>query len=197
MNKTLLVYKVATGGLTVVAAIMSIMAFYHSTANPVVVALDCNGGKSFLAGRREKVNLTDDDVKRFIEEWVRLRYTWNAFDPDKIVKAVAPLSTDGLQEKLKELLGKKTSAPSAAQAQTTSGTAQSTAGNQSLEEDISHVRVLLTDKDAIASFDRILRINGIPLIIPSEVSLQIIQSTPTHWNLAGLFVNGVIEHDEK
>lgn len=166
---------------------------YFATANPVVVTESC-GEKTFFEGKREKLKITDEDVTTFIERWVTLRYSWSEFNAEKIIKAIAPLTTDGLQERLKDLLGKK--APANAKAGTTTQ-ATPALKDQQIAEHVAELQVTLSDHEAVAAFDRIVRINGIPVILPSQVSLQIIQGPVTRWNRLGLYVNGVIEHDEK
>lgn len=108
INRILIVYKVAALGLAATTLLMGALAFYHSTASPIVVIQQC-GEKFFAKGNREKPKITDDDLKRFIENWISLRYNWNEFDPEKIIQSIAPISTGGFQAKLSEILGKKKS----------------------------------------------------------------------------------------
>lgn len=178
----LVIYKVVALAITLVALAMTALAYYHATANPVVVVEEC-GNKSFFDGHREKVKITDDDVKEFIGTWVKARYSWSDLEVDKMVRAIAPISTDGLVQKLKEQLGKKKPGPSEK--------------DQKIEESVTNIQVTLTDKSATATFDRIVRINGTPLIVPSEVALEVIQGDVTQWNRFGLYVNGLVERDDK
>lgn len=146
------------------------------------MTLQC-GEKLFFEGKREDFKITDDDVKRFVESWVKLRYTWTEFDPQKVLDAVGPLSTQDLQNKLKPVLQKTK--------------VDATKPNQKFEITVTNIRVTLAAKEAVASFDTIVRLNGFPIVVPGEVSLEIIQGMPTKWNYLGLYVNGVIEHEVK
>lgn len=184
MNRTLNIYKISTLGFCGLALILTTLAFYQSTADPVVVLEKC-GNRIVQEGKREALQVTDSDVVDFIEQWVRLRYTWTSAAPDKVLRAIEPISTKGLQSKLADTLAKR-------QAKQTPGQKE-----QKIEEIATNVRVTLTEKEALAAFDRIVRINGIPIVIPSEVSLQITEGRRTHWNPFGLYVNGVLEHEER
>lgn len=168
-----------------VVVILALHGFYQATLPPIVVTEKCDG-KTFHDGKREALKITDSDVKQFIENWIGLRYNWSEFNPEMIVRNIEPVSTFGFVEKLKEIFGKKK--------------ADNSPGNRKddkLEEMVTNIRVTLSEKDALASFDQILRINGIPLIVPTEVSLQIVKGSPTRWNPLGLYVNGAVEHEEK
>jgi hypothetical protein len=184
INRTLQVYRAVAMAIGLVALLTTILAIYHATANPVVVVEKCNA-KSFYEGNRTNIKVTDDDVKAFIEGWIRLRYTWTEYDPEKIVRAIAPMTTEGLQEKLKDQLNKK------------AAEAAKNGKAQKIETSVANIKVTLSDKDAVASFDQIVRINGIPIVVPSEIAFQIVQEIPTQWNPLGLYVNGVLEREEK
>jgi hypothetical protein len=183
LNRTLLIYKFVAAGVIILAVLMALFVLYRSGADPVVVVERC-GVKNFFEGKRDAVKITDTDVKEFAEEWIKLRYTWSDFDPDKIAKRVEPISTEGFKQKLIELLTKK-------------GAQGKDQKAQKLEEIAANIRITLTDKEVLAIFDRIVRINGIPIVVPSEVSLQVIQGSVSNWNPLGLYVNGVVEHEDK
>ena len=93
INRVLLIYKGAAVGLTAATVLLGGLAVYFATLNPVVVTEEC-GEKVFHDGRREKLKITDEDVKRFIEQWLAFRYTWREYDAEKISRSVAPLSTE-------------------------------------------------------------------------------------------------------
>lgn len=184
INRTLQVYKVAAVAVAGVAVMLAILSLCLAMANPVVVVKEC-GEKTFLDSKREAIKVTDEDVKAFIAAWIGSRYTWTEYEPDRLVREIAPTTTEGLISKLKEQLGKK-----AAQ-DTKEGKVQK------IEESVMNIRVTLSEKDAVADFDRIVRINSIPIVVPSQVALQVVQGSATKWNRLGLYVNGVVERDEK
>lgn len=158
------------------------LAFYQSSTDPIVVVDKCDE-KTFHEGSRQPIKLGDDDIRRFIERWIRLRYTWKSPDSGAMLRAIEPVSTDGFRSKVSEFLAKQ---------KTTQGGKE-----QQVEESVANIEVALSEKDAIASFDRIVRINGIPIVVPSQVSLQIVQGKINRWNPLGLYVNGALEHEDK
>lgn len=182
LNRTLLVYKAAAGGLSLLSMLLVCLAFYLASSDPIVVLEKCQD-KVFIESSREPLKLTDDDIRRFISQWVKLRYTWKWSDMPAVLRAIEPVSTEGFRERIKDYLGKKQGQPGAK--------------DQQVEESVANIEVTVTEKDATASFDRIVRINSIPIVIPSQVSLQIVQGRTNKWNPLGLYVNGIIEHEDK
>lgn len=182
LNRTLQIYKLAALGLLGLCFFQVLLCFSLSSDNPVVVVKEC-GGKSFFDSKREEIKIGDDDISRFVETWVSLRYTWDSNDPERMFRSIEPISTDGFKEKLKGSLGKKKS--------------DKKSKEEELQESVANVEVTITEKDAIAAFDRIVKIKGIPLVIPSQVSLQIVRGKVSRWNPLGLYVNGALEHEDK
>ena len=182
INRMLLIYKVAAASVSAVALILTGIIFYQAVRGPIVVLDKCDD-KSFFQGRYQILKVTEPDVKRFIENWISLRYAWSEFDPDKIIRNIEPWSTQGFTEKLRDLFGKKKKSQDPKP--------------QKIEESVTNIKVNLGDREALATFDQIVRINGIPIVVPSEVSMQIIQGSSTRFNPLGLYVDGLIEHEEK
>jgi hypothetical protein len=181
MNRALLGYKWISILLALLAITLAALAAYQAARSQVVV-LERAGQKEFFEGRRAPIQITDDDVKSVIEQWIRLRYEWREYLPEQIARNIGPISTEGLQAKIRDLLIKeKAHSPP----------------EQHLAETVSGIDVKLEDHDASASLDLILRVNGIPLVIPTELSFQVIRDTPSRWNPTGLLVNGVIEKEQK
>ena len=182
LNRTLLIYKAAAGGLSLLSVMLVCLAFYFASSDPIVVLEKCQD-KVFIEGSREPLKLSDDDIRRFIRQWIKLRYTWKSSDTAAVVRAIEPVSTEGFRERIKDYLNKKQVQPGAK--------------SQQVEESVANIEVIVTEKDATASFDRIVRINSIPIVIPSQVSLQIVQGRTNKWNPLGLYVNGAVEHEDK
>jgi hypothetical protein len=181
INQELRLYRCFSYTLVAITLIAMAITFFEANRNPIVISND-NQEKRYFEGRRQPVKITDDDVKATIEDWITLRYTWEAFDAEKIIRNISPLTTEGLREKLKDTLEKQSA---------------HSPKEQQLEEQVSRIQVVLGQSDAEAHFDLVMRINGIPLIVPSEITIQVIQGSATRWNERGLYINGVIEHEQK
>jgi hypothetical protein len=181
INQELRLYRGFSYALAVIAIVSMGLTFFEANRNPIMIGADSRG-KRYFEGIRQPIKITDDDVKETIEDWIALRYTWDEFDPEKIIRSIAPLTSEGLREKLKDVLEKQNA---------------HSPKEQQLEEQVSRVRVVLGQTDATASFDVVMRINGIPLVVPSEMTIQVIQGSSTRWNPRGLYINGVIDHEQK
>ena len=66
---------------------------------------------------------------------------------------------------------------------------------QEVSQDIAHIKVKISEKEIIVTFDKIFHIASIPLVVPTQVSVQIINGATTKWNPMGLYVNGILEHE--
>ena len=138
--------------------------------------------QQYHAGRRANLPISEAAVEEFVRKFLHIRYEWDKLDPRAKQKSLSPIVTDGLQKKLlkllthlkdKEFQGKETS------------------------QAIVNVVVSVTKEKVVASFDKLLRVEGVPIPVPTTLSLHIIKGTPNIWNPIGLLVNGVIEHQEK
>lgn len=150
-------------------------------SDPIVVVQSENS-QSYYGGKRANVSISEKAVEGFVADFLKRRYEWTELDPMTMRKSLSPIVTDGLNAKLfelvtylkdKEFQGKKTS------------------------QSIVNIEVNVTDDKVIASFDKLLKIEGIPIPVPTTVSLNIIKGSANVWNPIGLYVNGIKEHQSK
>lgn len=181
LNHALSIYRIGALTLSALSLVLAIIVGILATSDPVVVVTD-QDSKIFFQGRHEHVAVTDEDIKAFIATWVTARYTWTQLDQNSIIRGIEPISTNGFLTKLSDQLGKRK---------------LDLKEGQKLEEIAVNVRPVVNQKEALASFDRIVRINEIPIVVPSEVALDIVQGKRTRWNPLGLYVNGIVEHEKK
>ena len=181
VNHKLKIYQLALLGLVLVGIALSVTVVALSSSDPVVIVMGENE-KSYYQGVKKQDDLTEDDIKEFVRDFVDLRYRWKEFNPDFILKRISPLTTEEFRDRIKKLLQQ--------------GMNKSIKG-KTLSQDISNLEVKLLDNKIFASFYKILTIDGVPFpVIPTEISLTLLKEASTDWNLRGLFVNGVIEHNE-
>lgn len=172
-------YRLTALGLSVLSAILIIAVFVVSLRDPVVVVRTA-GVNEFYVGSRDKSPLGKQEVESFTRTFLAALYVWSGFDPDKLRRDLATLADEGLVEKIiggqnlkygRELKGKK------------------------LAQAISFVGVQVLDDRVIARFDRILKIEGIPLVIPTEASISMVQGAQTRSNPVGIYVTGIVERE--
>jgi len=135
-----------------------------------------------LEVQREPIAASAEAVGELVNQFVKLRYEWPTFSPQMIIKQLEPITTDGLRAKLVQEFGSK---------------AHENKEGNSIEQTVSRIRPSVSEKAVLASFDRILRVNNVPLVIPTQISVLLSEGPKTSLNPLGLYVNGVIEHEER
>ncbi len=160
---------------------LCVLCFNLQDKTPIVVKESPTGELYYLSGSKQKVPIKEENIKRFVEKYIELRYEWNGhLNIEGISQDISPFVTNGFRKKTvlqlkrlqnKEFKGKK------------------------LDQGHSKPRVIITDKSTTASFDRILRINGIPLPIPTEISFNLVRGQVSYWNRLGLYINGMTIHE--
>lgn len=165
-------------GLIGLCLILSLSLILVLHPDPVVVMVKDNE-RIFTNGRHVPVKIDEADVKQFVTEFVMARYKWRMLDPLQIASELGPISTSGLQKKI--------------QLQLTT-LKEHDFKDKKVSQSVLNIQVDVTEKNVIATFDRLLKVEGTPLPIPTKISLSIISGSQTKWNPTGLYVNGITEH---
>lgn len=164
------------GGLC--ALLLSVVLFQSMKA-PLVVYDDGEKRVPHVATTKE-FKIDEEQIRRFVIEYLYLYHKWEKLEPELILKQISPFTTEGLEEKIKSLLYQRRD--------------RDFKGRE-VNQDIAHIKVKISEKEIVTSFDKVLHVNGIPLVMPSEASFQIINGETTRWNPMGLYVNGILEHE--
>ena len=176
VNSLLRTHKLINLGLIVVCVLQILVIWVMYFNDPIVVIQNGEDQQYFL-GQRVNIPISEETVKIFVRDFLKIRYEWKEFDPESMSKSLSPIATKSLNNKLfdlltmeeKEFRGKKTS------------------------QAITNIVVNVSQDEVVASFDKLLRIESIPVPIPTTVSLNIVRGSSNVWNPIGLFVNGIIE----
>lgn len=179
VNKELKLYQIATIFLSAVALFLVLLLFLVLNPDPIVI-LD-QSPKEYRIGKYMATGPTQEDVQVFLNEFIRLRYQMTNGEFEKTIGNIRPLSTEGYIEALIK--------------ESKNGATGSDVAN--VDQYAANIETIVSEKEALAKFDKIIRINGIPLLVPTEMSFQLIKTKPTKWNPYGILVNGVIEHENK
>ena len=181
INALLRTHKLINLGLLAICVLQVFVIGWLYAADPIVVIKD-KDRQQYLSGQRAKLPISEKAVEEFVRKFLHLRYEWDKLEPQAKQQSLAPIVTTGLQQKLfkllkhlkdKEFQGKETS------------------------QAIVNVKINVTKEKVVASFDKLLRLAGVPIPVPTTLSLHIIEGTANVWNPIGLLVNGVIEYQEK
>lgn len=181
INSLLRTHKLINAGLILVCIMQIFVIGLMYFSDPIVV-IKSEDTQEYYGGKRATIPISEKAVEKFVADFLRRRYEWHALDPKVMKRTLSPIVTDGLNKKLfdllthlkeKEFQGKETS------------------------QSIVNIDVSVTDQKVVASFDKLLRIEGIPIPVPTTVSLNIIKGSANAWNPVGLYVNGIQEHQSK
>ena len=179
INKSLGVHKHIALGSLLLSLVLSIIVLVQGERKPIVV-IDKGETRAYTTGDREGYRLSEEDVKGFIASYVKKRYSWAEFEPKEMVENLSCTTTEGFRAKLEKALGN---------IKHESGEAET------VEQYAAFINPRLEGDRSFATFDRILRINGIPLATLGEISLDIVQGKRTDCNPVGLYVNGTTEYE--
>lgn len=164
-----------------VIGLLLLVVLFVGQETPLVIERDNSAYRS-LAVEKSDLKPTKESVAQLVSEFIQARYEWESFEPQVIVKKLEPYTTEALRGKLLEEFGKKGF--------------QNKPGD-SVEQSVARIRPIVSDQAVLATFDRVLRINGIPVVVPTEISLLLSEGPKTFFNPVGLYINGVIEHENK
>lgn len=167
--------------LALVCLVLAVLAIMLVNRKPIVVLIT-ESDRLYLMGKPAMANLTEGNIRSFTEQFVKSYYEWNALEPEKIAQGVTPWVTDGFRAKALSLLKDRKEKEFAGKA---------------IRQNVSSLSVEVTKDSTIALFDVVLRVDGIPLIVPTQVSLQLVKGSPTEWNPMGLYINGATVHEGK
>lgn len=177
-EKVLHFYRIATLALAAVSIIVIGFLVAERFRNPVVIVRS-QTAQDFYPTERKPAQIEKSDVEAFTKQFLANLYAWKDFDGVKVARAIGPFSEEALVSKvidaqsqryLKELKGKR------------------------LAQAITFVEVKVLDDRVNCRFDRVLKIEGIPLVIPTEVSLSLVQGDQTYLNPMGIYVTSIAEN---
>jgi hypothetical protein len=178
-ERVLHLYKLLSFGMGILALVLVAVLAGQGFRNPIVV-VKSGERQEFYPTNRLRTPLAKVDVEDFTRKFLSSLYVWNEFNPVTLVKEISPYVDENLipkfveaqsQRYLKELKGKN------------------------LQQAITFVKVEVQNDRVVCTFDRVLKIEGIPLIIPSAVTLWMTQGEPTQFNPMGIYITSITESD--
>lgn len=172
-------YRLLSIGLAGIAIGMAVIAAILGLQDPIVV-VKSDGEQEFFVSRRAPVSIEKKDVENITRRFLDALYVWPEFSGQALAKEIAPYAEETLVGKIIE-------------AQTTKYS--KTFKGKKLAQEISFVQVEVLEDRVVCSFDRILKIEGIPLVIPTKVTLSVLRGSSTRENPMGVFVSGILENE--
>ena len=178
-EKVLHLFKFLSLGLGTIGIFILMILVVQTFRNPIVIVRS-NGEQEFYPTERKRASLEKGDVEAFTKRFLASLYVWNDFNGSKIAHEIAPFAEEGLVQKVVDTQNQKFSKE---------------LKGKHLAQAITFVSVEVFDDRVVSRFDRVLKIEGIPLIIPTEVTLSMIQGEPTRLNPMGVYVSGITENE--
>ena len=179
VNHQLRTQKIVSMGVAFVGFIFLGLTLFEMFRPPLVVFEGEKGRIPYLASSK-KLNIDEEQIQRFVTEFLYLYNKWEKLEPNDITKQIEPYTSDELLSKIRDILNQRKN--------------RDFKGRE-VSQDIAHLKVQVSEKAIIASFDKVLHLNSIPLIVPTQVSFQLTNGNSTKWNPLGLYVNGMLEHE--
>ncbi len=165
--------------------------FYGS---PLVI-MEGDGKVLSFEGMRKDLPITQSELKKIAQDFIKLRYEWEQFNLDGMLNGLDSITTEGLQDKILSDLKKD---------------AQSF---QSISQYVGKLDLVVGPSGEVTGkFDKILRLTskpngdensteGIPVKIPllseSQIVLKIVKGDQTTANPLGLYINSVAEYEAR
>ena len=172
-------YRLLSAGLGGLAIVLLVTAIAFGFRDPIVV-VKSQAAQEFFPSQRAPVSIEKQDVEAISRRFLDALYVWREFSGQALTKEIAPYVEEALIGKIvdsqslkygKDFKGKK------------------------LAQEISFVKVEVLEDRVVCTFDRILKIEGVPLVIPTEVTLSMLRGSSTRENPMGVFVSGIVENE--
>lgn len=172
-------YRMVAVGLAALAAVLLVLSIVISFRDPIVV-IRSSDNQEFHPSSRAPVSIERKDVENITRRFLSVLYVWSEFNAQTLAKDLVPYVEDALVAKVVE-----------AQAQKFGKDFK----GKKLAQEITFVSVDVQEDRVVCTFDRILKIEGIPLVIPTEVTLSMLRGSSTKENPMGVFVSGIMENE--
>lgn len=172
-------YKLTSACLGVIV-FMLVGALLISYFRDPVVVVKTDSELEFYPSQRTRAPIGENEVKKFTKEFIASLYVWSNFNVEDLKKEVSVYVED-------ELLGKLM----AAQVQRYVKELK----NKKMSQSVTSIEVEVLKDKVVARFDRLLKIEGVPIVIPTELTLSMIQGSSTRVNPMGVYISGMIEHE--
>lgn len=172
-------YRLLTAGLGLLATFMLVLMVVLYFRDPIVV-IKSGSKREFYSSSRAQVPLEKSDVEDLTRQFLEALYVWPEFREDILAKEISPFAEEELVTKVIATQASKFG---------------KILKEKKLAQSIAFVKVTVLEDRVVAKFLRILLIEGVPLAVPAEVTLSVIQGAPTRLNPLGVYVGGILEHE--
>ena len=168
-----------SGLVCVVFQTITILCLIFSS--PIVI-VEKDGERLGYVGEKKELVVTEGDIKELARKFIKNRYEWQEFDPDYILSDLSPIVQSGLKDKIRKKLIKR----------------QDDLKGQKVSQYVGKIKIHIDEKKRIIGvFDKILRVENIPLISEAQVLIGIVKGFSNKANKIGLYINSVVNYESK
>ena len=176
LNRTLSVSKWINLLLSLLLLILLIYFILQSNRPPLVV-VQSKGEETFYRAKYQKIALNKERIETFLKNFIESYYNFNRYDPDLIMKKVAPFSTLKFQSQkkikgLKKLKGK------------------------SVYQRVLNVKIHFQKKQVVATFIKVFIVEKVPFVMETHGAFKLKRGAKTSWNPMGIYIDGVMEYEK-
>ncbi len=193
-QKKLIFYEKVMSYLIITNAILIVGGMIFLLSDPIVI-MERDAEKLSFKSTRKEVAITENEIKKLVENFIRRRYEWDQFSLEKVMANLSPLLSASLRHKVADELAKE----------------EKSSGYQAYSQYIGKISITIdADHNIVGTFDKILRIHSkinsasgnapiekIPLLAESQVMVKVIKGSITEENPLGLYINGVINYEPR
>ncbi len=160
-------------------------------SNPLVI-LESDGEKLSFKSNRKEVTITEKEIKKLVENFIRRRFEWDKFSIESMMANLTPIVSSGLKTKIAEELAKEEKASK----------------YSAFSQYVGKINITIDEQNNIVgTFDKILRIHSklsgdlgiekIPLLSEAQVMVKVITGMVTEENPLGLYINAVVNYEPR
>ncbi len=178
-EKVIHFYQRLSFALSGVAAVLLIFAIAATFRDPIVV-VKSDATQEFYPSERLFAPIGKSDVEGFSRRFLAALYVWSGFSGEKIAKEITPFAESGLVTKVVDSQVQKYGREFK---------------DKKLSQAITFLSIEVLDDRVVCRFDRVLKIENIPLVIPTEVTLSMLKGSQTALNPMGIYISGITERE--
>lgn len=164
---------------TICAVIQSVIILCLIFSNPIVI-YEKEGERIGYIGKNEAVTISEGEIKELVKRFIRNRYEWGEFNPRVIAENLRPYTKKNLVTKVLTKLSSE----------------MKQFEGKPIQQYVGKIHVSIDQENKIVgTFDKILRVQGIPLLSESQVLIGIVKGMTTKTNKLGLYINSVVDYE--
>lgn len=174
--------------------LFAVMVMFSVFSDPLVI-MEKDAEKLSFQGTRKEVTITEKEIKKLVENFIRRRYEWDKFSIENMMANLSPLLSIGLKGKIADDLAKEEKASK----------------YQAFSQYVGRINITIDEShNIVGTFDKILRIHNkistpsgdlpiekIPLLSEAQVMVKVVKGSVTDENPLGLYINAVINYEPR